>query len=191
MTLKHFSIQYVSIQLCFQTTRTAGCTNSRQFASATALQSDERMTDNRVAYQLDDPSKAVGPDAPTSECVILVDSADRQTGISEKLEAHRAGLLHRAFSVLIWDDQGRMLVQKRAAAKYHSGGLWTNTCCGHPRPGEETLAAAHRRLNEEMAIAAPLTALGTITYRAEFENGLTEHEIVHVYQRALHWSRCS
>ncbi len=121
-------------------------------------------------------------DASLAEFVILVDGSDRQTGTAEKLDAHRTGSLHRAFSVLIWDAHGRMLLQQRAHTKYHSGGLWTNTCCGHPRPGEDTLAAAHRRLHEEMAIVTPLAALGTITYRAEFENGLIEHEIVHVYR---------
>lgn len=116
------------------------------------------------------------------EYVILVDDQDRQTGTAEKLEAHRSGALHRAFSVIIWDGYGRMLLQQRATTKYHSGGLWTNTCCGHPRPGEETLHAALRRLKEEMGFATALSGLGTISYRAAFDNGLTEHEIVHVYR---------
>lgn len=116
------------------------------------------------------------------ELLILVDDADRETGTAEKLEAHRRGLLHRAFSVIVWDSEGRMLLQQRDSGKYHSGGLWTNTCCGHPRPGEPTASAALRRLQEEMGFACALTPLGTISYRAEFENGLTEHELVHVFR---------
>jgi isopentenyl-diphosphate Delta-isomerase len=118
----------------------------------------------------------------TEEYVVIVDESDRMLGTAEKLDAHRRGLLHRAFSVLIWDRRGRMLLQKRATAKYHSGGLWTNTCCGHPRPGEDTATAAARRLHEEMNMATDLSALGTISYRAEFANGLIEHEIVHVFR---------
>lgn len=121
----------------------------------------------------------------TQEFVILVDDGDRETGTAEKLDAHVQGALHRAFSIIIWDTAGRMLLQQRAASKYHSGGLWTNTCCGHPRPGEDAATAASRRLVEEMGLSCPLTPLGTITYRAEFDNGLTEHEIVHVF-RGLH-----
>lgn len=120
--------------------------------------------------------------ATPPEMLILVDPQDRETGIAEKLDAHVRGLLHRAFSVIIWDRNNRMLLQKRDSAKYHSGGLWTNTCCGHPRPGEETEAAALRRLREEMGFTCQLTSLGTISYRAEFSNGLTEHELVHVFR---------
>lgn len=116
------------------------------------------------------------------ETVVLVDDGDRETGIAEKMAAHRAGLLHRAFSVIIWDDQGRQLLQKRAMSKYHSAGLWTNACCGHPRPGESVANAAARRLTEEMGIACPLESVGTVRYRADFDNGMTEHEIVHVYR---------
>ena len=83
----------------------------------------------------------------TPEYVILVDTGDREIGTAEKLEAHLSGALHRAFSIVIWDSAGRMLLQQRAVAKYHSGGLWTNTCCGHPRPGEDTHVAAARRLH--------------------------------------------
>ncbi|MGB4866126.1 MAG: isopentenyl-diphosphate Delta-isomerase [Hyphomicrobium sp.] len=119
------------------------------------------------------------------EQVILVDDADHQTGTAEKLDAHRAGALHRAFSIVVWNSDGRMLLQQRALSKYHSAGLWTNTCCGHPRPNEDVAEAAARRLAEEMGLRCPLTPLGTIRYRAEFSNGLTEHEIVHVY-RGLH-----
>jgi isopentenyl-diphosphate delta-isomerase len=114
--------------------------------------------------------------------MIIVDGDDREIGTREKLSAHREGLLHRAFSVIVWDRSGRQLLQKRFIGKYHSGGLWTNACCGHPRPGEEPAAAAHRRLKEEMGFDCPLTALGTIRYRAELDHGLTEHEIVHVFR---------
>lgn len=116
------------------------------------------------------------------EHVILVDAGDNPVGTAEKLDAHVTGRLHRAFSVVIWNDAGALLLQKRHVGKYHSGGLWTNACCGHPRPGEDVHAAALRRLDEEMGFICPLTALGTITYRAEFSNGLTEHEIVHVFR---------
>lgn len=116
------------------------------------------------------------------ERVILVDDDDRQIGTAEKLDAHRSGALHRAFSIVIWNGDGRMLLQQRALEKYHSAGLWTNTCCGHPRPDEDVAAAAARRLSEEMGMATPLTSLGTIRYRAAFDNGLIEHEIVHVFR---------
>src|ERR1700754_3991575 len=113
--------------------------------------------------------------------VILVNQSDEQIGVLEKMEAHRKGVLHRAFSVFIFDHQGRMLLQQRALNKYHSGGLWTNACCSHPRPGEETKAAAVKRLNEEMGFTTEIEALFTFTYEAEFENGLIEHEFDHVF----------
>jgi isopentenyl-diphosphate Delta-isomerase len=116
------------------------------------------------------------------EEVILVDSDDRPIGTMEKMEAHVKGLLHRAFSVFIFDAQGRMLLQKRAADKYHSPGLMTNACCSHPRPGEDTAAAASRRLREEMGLSAELSHVSTFTYRSEFANGLTEHEVDHIYK---------
>lgn len=118
----------------------------------------------------------------TQEFVILVDDDDRQVGTAEKLTAHRDGALHRAFSIVIWDRSGRMLLQQRAAEKYHSANLWTNTCCGHPRPDEDVADAASRRLFEEMGFGCGLASLGTIRYQAAFENGLIEHEIVHVYR---------
>lgn len=116
-----------------------------------------------------------------SEEVILVDASDRALGTAPKLDAHRSGDLHRAFSVLIDDGDGNLLLQKRHSDKYHSGGLWTNACCGHPRPGEETLAAARRRLKEEMGIACALSPLGTLVYRADVGDGLIEHELVHLF----------
>lgn len=115
------------------------------------------------------------------EEVILVDRADRPLGTAPKLAAHRRGDLHRAFSILIHDGAGNLLLQKRHSAKYHSGGLWTNACCGHPRPDEDTAAAARRRLREEMGIVCDLTRLGTLIYRADVGGGMTEHELVHLF----------
>lgn len=113
--------------------------------------------------------------------VILVNEQDEPVGTMEKLEAHQKGLLHRAFSVFVVNENGEMLLQQRAQDKYHSGGLWTNTCCSHPLPGEDDLAAAHRRLMEEMGFDCQLQEIFSFTYRAEFDNGLTEHEFDHVF----------
>lgn len=117
-----------------------------------------------------------------TEHVILVDENDKEIGIAEKIQAHRENLRHRAFSVFIFRDQNepQLLLQQRAEGKYHSAGLWTNTCCSHPRPGEEIVAAGERRLREEMNIEAKLTALGWFHYIAHFDNGLTENEIDYV-----------
>lgn len=115
------------------------------------------------------------------ETVVLVDAGDREVGTAPKLEAHRRGDLHRAFSVLIGDGAGNMLLQKRHPAKYHSGGLWTNACCGHPRQGESALSAARRRLAEEMGIDCELCPVGTLTYRADVGGGLVEYEFVHLF----------
>lgn len=114
------------------------------------------------------------------EQVVLVDSNDNVTGSCEKMEAHRQGLLHRAFSVFIFNEANEILLQKRAQDKYHSPGLWTNTCCGHPRPHEEILAAAQRRLKEEMGIACELQRAYSFTYFFNFKNGLIENEFDHV-----------
>ena len=113
--------------------------------------------------------------------VILVDASDRAIGAAPKLAAHRKGLLHRAVSVQLRDQSGRLLLQKRHIGKYHSGGLWSNTCCSHPRPGEDTAAAAQRRLQEEMGISCPLTPLFTTCYRAVLDNAMTENEMVHCF----------
>ena len=96
----------------------------------------------------------------TGESLVLIDADDREIGTAEKIDAHRRGLLHRAFSVIVWDSSGRQLLQKRAATKYHSGGLWTNACCGHPRPGETAAAAAARRLAEEMGFVGAVAVIG-------------------------------
>lgn len=112
--------------------------------------------------------------------LILVDEYDVQIGTMGKLETHEKGLLHRAFSIIVKNDADEMMLQKRAVGKYHSGGLWTNTCCGHPRDGEELLQAAHRRLKEEMGFDCALKEIMTFTYRVNLDHGLEEHEFLHV-----------
>ena len=114
------------------------------------------------------------------ELVILVDKNDNELGLMEKLEAHQKGLLHRAFSVFLLNDSNQLLLQKRALNKYHSPGLWTNTCCSHPRKNEKIIDAAHRRLFEEMGINSDLKPFTSFIYKAEFDNGLIEHEFDHV-----------
>ena len=115
------------------------------------------------------------------EYLILTDEKDQFVGMMEKLLVHKHGLLHRAFSVFIFNTRGEMLLQKRAYDKYHSGGLWSNTCCSHPRFKEKTSDAVTRRLWEEMRIYADTNFAFSFTYKAQFENGLTEHEYDHVY----------
>lgn len=116
------------------------------------------------------------------EHVILVDKHDNECGTAEKMAAHQLNLCHRAFSVFIYRqrDTLEILLQRRADNKYHSGGLWTNTCCSHPRPGEDVIAAGERRLKEEMGITSRLTSLGWFHYIAPFANGLTENEVDYV-----------
>jgi len=113
--------------------------------------------------------------------VMLVDEQDRIQGTIEKMKAHEEGLLHRAFSVFIFNTKGEMLLQRRALEKYHSGGLWTNACCSHPLPGEDTLVAAHRRLQEELGFDTKLEKIFDFIYRHSFDNGLTEYEFDHVF----------
>ena len=113
--------------------------------------------------------------------VVLVDEQDNFVGTCEKMEAHRKGFLHRAFSVFVFDTNRRLLLQQRALEKYHCGGLWSNTCCSHPYPAEEVLAAATRRLQEELGFTTPLTKAFDFVYRAELENRLIEHEFDHVF----------
>ena len=112
---------------------------------------------------------------------ILVDKKDRPIGTEEKLRAHREGKLHRAFSILIFNNQGKMLIQRRAKDKYHSGGLWANTCCSHPHPNETFELATHRRLQEEMGIDTSLSRIFSFIYKHNFDNGLTENEFDHVF----------
>jgi isopentenyl-diphosphate delta-isomerase len=113
--------------------------------------------------------------------VILVDERDEPIGIMEKMEVHQKALLHRAFSVFVFNSKGEVLLHKRSQKKYHSAGLWTNACCSHPSPGEETLLAAENRLQEEMGINTTLKKAFDFTYKASFENGLTEYEFDHVF----------
>ncbi len=115
------------------------------------------------------------------EHVVLVDREDREIGTMEKLEAHRRALLHRAVSVIVFDARGAMLLQRRAAGKYHCPGLWANACCTHPRPGESYADAAARRLPEEMGFTTPLRDAFDFIYRAELDRGLVEHELDHVF----------
>jgi len=113
--------------------------------------------------------------------VILVNENDIQTGIAGKMEAHRKALLHRAVSVFIVNSEGKWILQRRAFDKYHSNGLWTNTCCTHPFPGESSMEAAVRRLREEMGINCSLIELFSFTYREKLDNELTENEFDHVF----------
>ena len=115
------------------------------------------------------------------ENLILVDARNRAIGREEKRAVHERGLRHRAFSIFLVDREGRLLLQRRHPAKYHSGGLWSNACCGHPRPGERTRSAAQRRLGEELGATATLHFGFLACYRTEFANGMIENEIVHVY----------
>ena len=114
------------------------------------------------------------------ENVILVDVLDNQLGLMPKMEAHEKAVLHRAFSVFIFNDKGELMLQQRAAHKYHSPLLWTNTCCSHQRDGESNMEAGKRRLIEEMGFKTNLKEIFSFVYKAPFDNGLTEHELDHV-----------
>lgn len=113
--------------------------------------------------------------------VVLVDDDDAAIGTSGKLEAHQQGLKHRAISALVRDPAGRFLLQRRALGKYHSAGLWTNACCSHPMPGENTNVAAYRRLKQEMGFSCRLDPMFIVHYREPVPGGLIENEIVHVF----------
>ncbi|MEM7162347.1 MAG: isopentenyl-diphosphate Delta-isomerase [Bacteroidota bacterium] len=115
------------------------------------------------------------------EYVILVDRDDRPLGKMEKMEAHEKGLLHRAFSIFLFNKKAELMLQQRAYSKYHSGGLWTNTCCSHPRADEELESATSRRLQEELGISAEVTKAFSFIYRAELDKKLIEHEFDHVF----------
>ncbi len=112
--------------------------------------------------------------------VVLVNELDQELGLMEKIKAHEKGLLHRAFSVFLLNESNELLLQRRALNKYHSPGLWTNTCCSHPRENESVINAANRRLIEEMGIKSSLREFLSFIYKAEFDNGLIEHELDHV-----------
>ena len=117
----------------------------------------------------------------TEELVILVDENDNQVGLMPKMEAHEKALLHRAFSVFVFNDAKELMIQQRALSKYHSPGLWTNTCCSHQREGESHIAAGKRRLMEEMGFTTDLEESISFIYKAPFDNGLTEHEYDHIH----------
>jgi isopentenyl-diphosphate Delta-isomerase len=116
-----------------------------------------------------------------AEYVVLVDVYDNELGTMEKMQAHVEGKLHRAVSVFIFNSRKELLLQRRADGKYHSAGLWTNTCCGHPRPGEQHALAAARRLYEELGLSCELIWKLSFTYQANLDNNLSEHEFDHVY----------
>lgn len=115
------------------------------------------------------------------EHVILVDENNNEIGTMEKMEAHEKGLLHRAFSIFIFNHKNELMIHRRAFHKYHSGGLWTNTCCSHPRPNEDVNNAAHRRLQEEMGFDCEMNHVFDFTYKSELDNDLTEFEYDHVF----------
>ena len=116
----------------------------------------------------------------SEEQVILVNDKDEQIGLMPKMEAHKKGVLHRAFSVFVFNEKNELMLQQRALHKYHSPGLWTNTCCSHQRIGESNIEAGKRRLHEEMGFKTNLKELFSFIYKAPFDNGLTEHELDHV-----------
>ncbi len=116
-----------------------------------------------------------------NENVVLVDPQDNEIGVMEKMEAHKKGLLHRAFSVFIFNSKGEVLLQKRSSEKYHSGGLWSNTCCSHPRPGEGLSSATNRRLMEEMGMSTTLFPAFSFQYKSNLDHNMIENELDHVY----------
>lgn len=115
------------------------------------------------------------------EMITLVDESDNAIGTGEKMKVHEEGKLHRSFSIFVFNSKGQILIQKRAKTKYHSGGLWTNTCCSHPRPGESIEKAAHRRLKEEMGFDCKIREIFSFTYKVKFDNDLFENEYDHVF----------
>jgi isopentenyl-diphosphate delta-isomerase len=115
------------------------------------------------------------------EQLILVNKRDKAIGFQEKLKAHQLGQLHRAFSIFVFDSNGQLMLQRRASEKYHCGGLWSNTCCGHPRPKEQLEKAVHRRLKEEMGFDCPLRENFEFIYKVKFDNNLWENEYVHIF----------
>ena len=120
-------------------------------------------------------------DSAAKDKILLVDEEDNEKGFEEKLKVHKEGKLHRAFSIFVFNSKGELLLQRRAKGKYHSGGLWTNTCCSHQRQGERLEEAVHRRLKEEMGFDCDMEEAFTFSYRAEFDNGLVENEVDHVF----------
>ena len=159
------------------------CRGPQALAHATlnALERGEsKLSRSAVLEILGHEDTAVGVDGG-AEQVVLVNENDEAIGVEEKIRAHQIGALHRAFSVFVFNASGQLLLQKRALTKYHSRGLWSNTCCGHPRPGETVERASRRRLNEEMGFDSELRKLFDFVYRARVEDGLTEHEYDHIF----------
>lgn len=120
-------------------------------------------------------------DNKESEYILTVDAQDREMGYMEKLEVHRQGILHRAFSLMVFNDKGKILLQKRARNKYHSPGLWSNACCSHQRTGESLIEAVNRRVREELGFTCPCKEVFCFPYQVKFDNGLMEYEIDHVF----------
>ena len=145
--------------------------------------SEKTQVDNEIVGQAS-RDDLMANDPARDDLLILVDGRDREIGTATKLQAHVEGTLHRAFSVVLLRDGAEgpeLLLAKRSMAKYHSGGLWANSCCSHPRVGEETIEAAYRRVHEELGCdAVDLREIAAFAYRAEFDNGLCEHEFDHV-----------
>lgn len=127
------------------------------------------------------PRRPKGAVEPEAELIVLVDGRDRRVGVAPKMAAHIHGWRHRALSVFVFNDRRELLLQKRSPAKYHSGNLWSNTCCGHPRPGERIAQAAKRRLREEMGFECQLQRIGAIQYSLDVGNGLVEREYLHLF----------
>lgn len=158
------------------------CRGPQALAHATleALQRGESKLSRKVVVEILGSKDPTAADNPAEERVVLVNQNDEPIGIEEKLKAHRLGVLHRAFSIFVLNTSGQLLLQQRALTKYHSGGLWSNSCCGHPRPGETVENAARRRLNEEMGFDSELRELFHFVYDAKLEDGITENEYDHV-----------
>jgi isopentenyl-diphosphate delta-isomerase len=135
---------------------------------------------DRISYRTMTPKEIEGV-INLDNLIITVDDNDRETGVMDKLEAHKKGILHRAFSLFVVNNDGQLLLQKRAAGKYHSGGLWSNSCCSHGVPGESLDTTVHVRLCFEMGFDCPVKKLFTFRYETQFDNGLVENEIDHVY----------
>jgi farnesyl-diphosphate farnesyltransferase len=158
------------------------CRGPQALAHATldALERGEPKLSRRDVLEILPASECISASGFSEEKVVLVNRDDEEIGIEEKMRAHRDGLLHRAFSVFVFNPEGKLLLQRRSTTKYHSRGLWSNTCCGHPRPGEAFDIAARRRLNEEMGFDVELTELFEFVYQALLEDGLSENEYDHV-----------
>src|SRR6185312_7722813 len=158
------------------------CSGPQALAYATleALDRGESKLSRSSVLAILNPEQLMTNESESNEEVILVNERDQTIGADKKIAAHLTGALHRAFSVFIFNSSGQLLLQRRTATKYHSRGLWSNTCCGHPRPGETIAQASQRRLTEEMGFHATLTRLFGFVYRTELEDGLIEHEYDHV-----------